>query len=231
MSFRVGAPWISGAFLVGNQGGGVLAENLAATGDNGAGFLFDDVSLPADNGKEIRGLITFIPAGLTLQTFEDGGAVASAADGTYVATYQLYVDYVPTGSPANISFTFGAGNATATGATLTSTSSIAGGSAAGASPGTATGATLTSTSSISGGTATGASNASAAGATLTGAATIAGGSATGNLNATASGASLTATSSIFGGVAIDGAPFISQVLQFTVKTENRTYTVSPDARA
>lgn len=48
----------------------------------------------------------------------------------------------------------GSGNATATGATLTGTSSITGGTATGAAAGTALGATLTGTSSITGGVAT-----------------------------------------------------------------------------
>ncbi len=103
MSFRVDAPLISGAFLVGHQGGGVLAENL-----DPAGHLADDVTLPADAGKEICGRITYWPPGLNLVLDEDGGLQASGADGIYIATYQLYVDYVATGpSTAPISFTFG----------------------------------------------------------------------------------------------------------------------------
>lgn len=109
MSLRIdNTEWISGALVIGDTGGGVLAQNLALTGDNGAGYLSDDVTLPADNGKEICGRITTWPAGLSLFAYEDGSVIASAADGIYVAQYQLYVDYVPTGSPTNLTFTFGA---------------------------------------------------------------------------------------------------------------------------
>ena len=108
MSLRIdNTEWISGALVIGDTGGGVLAQNLALTGDNGAGYLSDDVTLPADNGKEICGRIITWPAGLSLFAYEDGSVIASAADGIYTAQYQLYVDYVPTGSPTNLTFTFG----------------------------------------------------------------------------------------------------------------------------
>lgn len=124
MSFRVDAPWIPGAFMVGHQGGGVLAEDLAAAGDNGDGFLADDVTLPADNGKEICGRITYWPPGLTLQTFEDGHAIASAADGVYVALKQLYVDYVATGPETPINFTFGDATAVSIAAAWTESADV-----------------------------------------------------------------------------------------------------------
>jgi hypothetical protein len=107
MSFRVDAPWIADSFIVGNQGGGVLAEDLATTGDSGDGFLSACVTLPADNGKEIRALITYVPPGLTMYAYEDGSVIASAADGAYVARYELYVDYALTGPETNLTFTFG----------------------------------------------------------------------------------------------------------------------------
>lgn len=109
MSLRIDTTeWISGALLIGETGGGIIAQNLAVTGDNGTGYLFNDVALPADNGKEICGRITTWPVGLTLYAYEDGSVIASAADGIYTAQYQLYVDYVATGSPVNLTFTFGA---------------------------------------------------------------------------------------------------------------------------
>lgn len=114
MSLRIDTTsWISGALIIGNTGGGVLAQNLASAGDNGTGFLIDDVSLPADNDKEVCGRITSWPSGLSLFAFEDGSTIASAADGVYVAQYQLYVDYVPTGVPTSLTFTFGSATCTA----------------------------------------------------------------------------------------------------------------------
>jgi hypothetical protein len=113
MSLRIDTTeWISGALLIGETGGGVIAQNLAVTGDNGTGYLYDDVALPADNGKEICGRITTWPVGLTLYAYEDGSVIASAVDGIYTAQYQLYVDYVATGSPVNLTFTFGVAGVT-----------------------------------------------------------------------------------------------------------------------
>ncbi len=106
-SLRMGK-LISNVCHIGNRGGGVLAENLAVSGTNGDGFLYNDVTLPGDNGKEIMGRFTYIPPGLTLTAYEDGSASASAADGTYVAQYQLYVDYIATGaSTTPVTFVFG----------------------------------------------------------------------------------------------------------------------------
>ncbi len=103
MTFRVDDSWIPGKFIVGHQGGGVLAEDL-----DPEGHLADDVTLPADAGKEICGRITYWPPGLRLILDEDGGLEASGDDGIYIATYQLYVDKVATGpSTAPLSFTFG----------------------------------------------------------------------------------------------------------------------------
>jgi hypothetical protein len=115
MSLRIDtSPWIPGALLIGNTGGGVLAQALATTGDNGDGYLANDVTLPADNGKEICGRFTYVPPGLTLFAYEDGSLTASGADGTYNALYQLYVDYVPIGSPVALSMTFGTPSVTIT---------------------------------------------------------------------------------------------------------------------
>ena len=85
---------IAGALVCGDRGLGVVAENI----DPG-GFLGNDVSLPADNGKEIRGLITSLPAAGTLTAEEDGSfTFLGAPDGTYTFDYTLYVDGVSSGS-------------------------------------------------------------------------------------------------------------------------------------
>jgi hypothetical protein len=112
MSLRIDtAEWISGALVIGNTGGGVLAENVAHSGTDGDGYLYNDVTLPDDAGKEICGRITSVPAGLHLFAYEDGSTIVSAdSPGSYTAMYQLYVDYVATGSPTPISYTFGAGS-------------------------------------------------------------------------------------------------------------------------
>lgn len=102
MTFRVDDSWIPGKFIVGHQGGGVLAEDL-----DPLGHLFNDVTLPADAGKEICGRITYWPPGLNLIVDEDGGTSATAADGIYVAQYQLYADYVATGPATSLTYTFG----------------------------------------------------------------------------------------------------------------------------
>lgn len=89
---------------VGDVGGGLLGSEMVV-----GGFLHGDLTLPADANKEICGRITYWPPGLDLRTDEDGGYIASANDGTYVAQYQLYVDYVATGPVTSLTFAFGTG--------------------------------------------------------------------------------------------------------------------------
>lgn len=94
---------------------------------------------------------------------------------------------------------------TASGATLTATTSLIAGAATGVRNGTAAGATLTATSTIIAGSASGATSGTASGATLTTTVSLIPGAATGIRNGTAAGATLTATASIIPGTAY-GSP-------------------------
>ena len=100
MSLRIDTgELISGAYVVGDTGLGVLAENIPSSGLDGASFLYNDLSLPADNGKEIRGLIVTPPSAGTFFAWEDGSfSLIGAPDGEYSFTYRLYVDGVDQGT-------------------------------------------------------------------------------------------------------------------------------------
>lgn len=100
MSLRIDtAELILGAYVVGETGLGVLAENIPSSGLSGASFLCNDLSLPADNGKEVRGLIVTPPASGTFYVWEDGSfSLIGAPDNTYPFTYRLYVDGVDLGT-------------------------------------------------------------------------------------------------------------------------------------
>lgn len=92
MSHRHATSWISGAYVFGGGGLGVLAENIPATGDSGGSFLYPTVALPADNGKEICGRITTWPTGGTLVAEENGAfAYAPTGSGPDFFEYQLIV--------------------------------------------------------------------------------------------------------------------------------------------
>jgi len=100
MSLRIDtAELITGAYVIGETGLGVVAENIPSTGLHGASFLFNDLSLPADNGKEIRGLIVTPPTDGAFYVWEDGSfSLVGAADGGYTFVYRLYVDGVDQGT-------------------------------------------------------------------------------------------------------------------------------------
>lgn len=110
MSFRVDSAWIPGAFIVGDDGLGVLGSEIASSGDAGPGYAYNDLSLPADADKEICGRITTWPSAGTLYAYEDTSfTFTGAPDGVYTFQYQLYVDGVATGSPATVTLTVGSG--------------------------------------------------------------------------------------------------------------------------
>lgn len=94
MSLRIDtAELISGAYVIGETGLGVLGSAIPSTGEHGASFLFNDLSLPADNDKEIRGLIITPPSAGTFFAWEDGSfSLVGAPDGEYTFLYRLYVD-------------------------------------------------------------------------------------------------------------------------------------------
>lgn len=84
---------ISGAYVIGDTGLGVLGSEVPSTGEHGASYLYNDLSLPADAGKEIRGLIVTPPSAGTFFAYEDGSfSLVGAPDGEYTFTYRLFVD-------------------------------------------------------------------------------------------------------------------------------------------
>ncbi|MES2262102.1 MAG: hypothetical protein V4724_26575 [Pseudomonadota bacterium] len=191
---------LAGAYHYGGGGLGVLGSLIPSSGANGAGYLFKTLSLPADAGKEYCGLITSIPAGLTITAEEDSDFAASGADGTYIVPFDVIENGINIGS-SSFTLTFGSG-VTAPGVTFTATSGIVPGAASGGTGSAAPGAVLTATGSLTPG------------------------AATGNLAATAPGATLTGASTIHAGHA-SGPVYISAYTRYTVAPENRTYTIPP----
>ena len=100
MSLRIDtAELISGAYVIGETGLGVLGSAVPSTGEHGPSYLYNDLSLPADNGKEIRGLIVTPPVAGVFYAWEDGSfSLVSAPDGVYTFTYRLFVDGVDLGT-------------------------------------------------------------------------------------------------------------------------------------
>ena len=96
MSLRIDTTeLISGAYVIGETGLGVLGSAVPSTGTHGAGYLYNDLSLPADAGKEVRGLIITPPSAGTFFAWEDSSfSLTGAPDGTYTFTYLLSVDGV-----------------------------------------------------------------------------------------------------------------------------------------
>jgi hypothetical protein len=94
MSLRIDpAELISGAYVIGDVGLGVLGSAVPSTGEHGASYLYNDLDLPADADKEIRGLIVTPPSAGTFYAYEDGSfSFVGAPSGTYTFVYRLYVD-------------------------------------------------------------------------------------------------------------------------------------------
>ena len=109
MSYRFDStPLIADAYMWGDRGHGVLAEDVPSTGTNGPGYLYNDLSFPADNGKEVRGEIVSWPSAGTLTVYEDSSfEFTGAPDGNYSFTYQLYVDGVLTGAVTTVDLIVG----------------------------------------------------------------------------------------------------------------------------
>jgi hypothetical protein len=111
------AELISGAYVIGETGLGVLGSNIPSTGLYGASYLYNDLSLPADANKEIRGLIVTPPSAGAFFAYEDGSfSLIGAPDGAYTFVYRLFVDGVDLGT-TTATTTIGS----------TSTSTLAGG--------------------------------------------------------------------------------------------------------
>ena len=100
MSLRIDTTeLISGAYVIGETGLGVLGSAIPSTGEHGASFLYNDLTLPDDAGKEIRGLIVTPPSAGVFYAWEDGSfSLVGAPDGTYTFTYRLFVDGVDLGT-------------------------------------------------------------------------------------------------------------------------------------
>lgn len=100
MSLRIDtAELISGAYVIGDTGLGVLGSAVPSEGEHGASYLYNDLSLPADSSKEIRGLIVTPPSAGTFFAYEDGSfSLVGAPDGEYTFTYRLFVDGVDLGT-------------------------------------------------------------------------------------------------------------------------------------
>lgn len=100
MSLRIDTTeLISGAYVIGDVGLGVLGSEVPSEGEHGASYLYNDLSLPADAGKEIRGLIVTPPSAGTFFAWEDGSfSLVGAPDGEYTFVYRLFVDGVDIGT-------------------------------------------------------------------------------------------------------------------------------------
>lgn len=125
MSYRFDStPLIAGAYMWGNRGHGVLAEDIPSTGESGPSYLFNDLTFPADNGKEIRGEIIALPSAGTFTADEYGRFEhTGASDGDYTTQYRLYVDGADQGT-AFIYTSFGGDTATVTATQAAQTSVV-----------------------------------------------------------------------------------------------------------
>lgn len=94
MSLRIDTTeLISGAYVIGDVGLGVLGSDVPSEGEHGASYLYNDLTLPDDADKEIRGLIVTPPSAGTFYAWEDGSfSLTGAPDGEYTFVYRLYVD-------------------------------------------------------------------------------------------------------------------------------------------
>lgn len=151
MSLRIDtAELISGAYVIGETGLGVLGSTVPSTGLYGASFLYNDLVLPADANKEIRGLIVTPPAAGTFYAWEDGSfSLIGAPDGVYTFTYRLFVDGVDTGT-ATATIAIGTDSTLTGGATLDDLGA-SGGGASNAPAGLSGGATLDDMAASGGG--------------------------------------------------------------------------------
>lgn len=110
MSLRIDTTeLISGAYVIGETGLGVLGSAVPSTGEHGPSFLYNDLALPDDADKEIRGLIVTPPSAGTFYAWEDGSfSLVDAPDGEYAFVYRLFVDGADMGVAA-VSITIGDG--------------------------------------------------------------------------------------------------------------------------
>ena len=99
MSLRIDtAELISGAYVIGETGLGVLGSAIPSTGLHGAGYLFNDITLPAEADDEFYGLILTPPGAGTFFAWEDTSiSLLDAPDGIYPFTYRGFKNGVTYG--------------------------------------------------------------------------------------------------------------------------------------
>jgi hypothetical protein len=90
---------IDGALVIGDTGHGKLGSSVPSIGTHGPAFAYDMVILqPGYSGKEYRGTLGTLPAGLNLFAHEDTSFTAKAPKGSYVVPWTLYEDGVLVGT-------------------------------------------------------------------------------------------------------------------------------------
>lgn len=114
---------VSGKRILGTPKSGVAGAAIPSTGQHGPSFLYPSLSLPADAGRDIRGWLVSRPAAGILTTFENGSYEydPQGASGTQAFTFQLYVNGLAVGAPAQVSFDIAAATTTLTKDTQPST--------------------------------------------------------------------------------------------------------------
>lgn len=82
---------LAGKYHYGSGALGILGSLIPSIGADGPGFIYLCLTLPGDLSKEYYGVITSIPAGLTVDAGEDSGiTITAVADGLYLIPFDLY---------------------------------------------------------------------------------------------------------------------------------------------
>jgi hypothetical protein len=98
---------IAGALVIGDTGHGVLGSAIPSTGTHGPAFAYDSVLLqPSYTGREYRGTLTSVPAGVSIVAAEDTSFSATGPVGNYTIDWSLYEDGLFVGSSTFV-LTFG----------------------------------------------------------------------------------------------------------------------------
>ena len=194
----VSGGWLSSAY----EGHGVRGDQVPSTGVHGPALLYQHVTLPADAAAEFRWVPSTTPGSGTFVLNENSSAtLTGASDGFYALNGQWFKDGT-LGGTSNNTIVIGS---TASGALITVSASIFGGTAVGGGASVAQGAVLSASLSVFGGAAFAGAATVAQGATIQATTSIQGGraSSVGGI-ATAQGAQITVTPTIRGGRASNG---------------------------
>lgn len=251
---------LNGKRIFGTPNAGIIASQIlaeTATGDSGPGILYNEAQQAEYVGTYLRAIVVSKPAVGTVFVHENGAIdVSGLPNGTHALVYQLVVDNELQSGTATSYFDVGIISASATGATLSGTSSLSPGAASGQQNASASGATLAGTADLAPGAASGVASgtaagvtlegssdlspglasvqqdASAIGATLTGTADLSPGSASGQQNTTAPGATLSGSGDIQPGEAVGAAPGVAPGVTLTGTADlTPGLATSPDAQA